>query len=111
MTGQPLRVETGAVTDVGKVRSQNEDSFLSREDVGLWVVADGMGGHEGGEWASAKIVEELEQLILPADFDAACAAVVDAIQHRFLRHTVEIAVNLRVFDEFVFPNHALELFG
>jgi serine/threonine protein phosphatase PrpC len=80
VTGQPLRVETGAVTDVGKVRSQNEDSFLSREDVGLWVVADGMGGHEGGEWASAKIVEELEKLVLPADFDTACAAIVDAIQ-------------------------------
>jgi serine/threonine protein phosphatase PrpC len=74
-----LRVETGAMTHVGKVRSQNEDSHLAREEIGLWVVADGMGGHDSGDWASARIIEEFESLVLPADFDAACARIVDAI--------------------------------
>jgi serine/threonine protein phosphatase PrpC len=74
-----MRVETGALSHVGKVRSQNEDSHLARDEIGLWVVADGMGGHEGGEWASAKIVEELGNITLPADFDGASAAIVDGI--------------------------------
>jgi serine/threonine protein phosphatase PrpC len=74
-----LRVESGAVTHVGKVRSHNEDSHLARENDGLWVVADGMGGHEGGEWASAKIIEELENLRLPAEFDQACEKIADAV--------------------------------
>jgi serine/threonine protein phosphatase PrpC len=74
-----LRVESGALTHVGKVRSNNEDSLLAREEDGLWVVADGMGGHEGGEWASAKIVEELGDAVLPPDFGQACEAIAQAI--------------------------------
>lgn len=79
MTDPSLRVESGALTHVGKVRSNNEDSHLAREESGLWVVADGMGGHEGGEWASAKIVEELGDAILPSDFDGACEKIAGAI--------------------------------
>jgi serine/threonine protein phosphatase PrpC len=79
MSHSSLRAESGALTHVGKVRSNNEDSHLAREESGLWVVADGMGGHEGGEWASAKIVEELGDLVLPGDFDLACEKIVQAI--------------------------------
>lgn len=46
----------------GNVRSLNEDSILSRSEAGLWVVADGMGGHEAGEVASQLIVSSLEDL-------------------------------------------------
>lgn len=49
-------------THQGNVRSLNEDALLSRPDVGLWVVADGMGGHEAGEVASQMIVSDLESL-------------------------------------------------
>jgi serine/threonine protein phosphatase PrpC len=79
MNQQAFRVESGALTNVGKVRSNNEDSHLVREESGLWVVADGMGGHEGGEWASAKIVEELGDAVLPKDFDQACGMIAQAI--------------------------------
>ena len=76
----PFRIESWAKTHEGRVRDHNEDSFCAREAQGLWAVADGMGGHEGGEWASAKLVEELNALDLPDDFDAACEAVAEAIR-------------------------------
>ena len=51
-----------AGTDHGLSRSSNEDSFCVREDLGLLVVADGMGGHVAGEVASQLVVEEMERV-------------------------------------------------
>ena len=57
-----MRVELrhGAATDVGLVREVNEDAFLAAPPV--FAVADGMGGHDGGDVASAIVVEELARL-------------------------------------------------
>lgn len=49
-----------AVTDRGLVRSSNQDSYLARDDIRLYIVADGMGGHAGGEIASRICVEEIQ---------------------------------------------------
>jgi len=51
-----------AVTDTGKRRTHNEDSFLNRPEACLWVVADGMGGHKAGDVASQLIVNSLKKL-------------------------------------------------
>ncbi len=51
-------------TDVGKKRKGNEDSFLIDEGLGLYVVADGMGGRKAGEVASRLVVETLQKTLL-----------------------------------------------
>lgn len=48
-------------------RSLNEDAVLARDDLGVWAVADGMGGHQGGQWASATVIETLARLAAEAD--------------------------------------------
>lgn len=51
-----------AATSKGNVRGHNEDAILDNPDAGLWVVADGMGGHNNGAIASSMIVESLAGL-------------------------------------------------
>jgi len=54
-----LAFDSYGVTHRGCVRQTNEDSLLLEPRSGVWVVADGMGGHDDGEFASASIVEHL----------------------------------------------------
>lgn len=77
MTG--FRIDSAAASHEGRVRKNNEDMFCERPRDGLWAVADGMGGHEHGEWASAAIADALSTVAIPQDFDEACEAIADAI--------------------------------
>ena len=58
-----MRLTCAARTDPGRRRENNEDSFCAREDLGLFLVADGMGGHVAGEIASRLVVEEVERFV------------------------------------------------
>ena len=51
------------VSHPGAVRTVNEDSYLDASDIGVWCVADGMGGHEGGDIASQMVVDGLSALV------------------------------------------------
>ncbi len=57
----PFTWRSAAMTSQGNVRDHNEDAILDNPDIGLWCVADGMGGHLGGDVASGMIVESLQQ--------------------------------------------------
>ena len=58
-----MRVSFASATDKGLRRSTNEDCFSVREDLRLFVVADGMGGHAAGEVASQAVVEGIEAFV------------------------------------------------
>lgn len=85
----PFRIESASRTHEGRVRTHNEDAFCVRDGDGLWAVADGMGGHEGGEWASGRIVRELGKVCLDKGFEKACDAAKAAIA----------AANRQILDE------------
>ncbi len=66
-------------THVGLRRKVNEDSLLECTERGLWAVADGMGGHEAGEVASAMVVEALAGLPITNNLEADTANAVSAM--------------------------------
>ena len=58
-----LPVRCAGLSHIGKVREENEDTFLIDPELGLFVVSDGMGGHRGGEVASKIVTEDLPVMI------------------------------------------------
>ena len=57
-----MTFKSSATTHVGMVRKVNQDSYAERSDIGVWAVADGMGGHEAGEIASAMVTDHIKSL-------------------------------------------------
>lgn len=57
------------ITHMGKVRKHNEDDMLNKPELGLWAVADGMGGHQAGDVASQMVINALEQISQPSSLD------------------------------------------
>jgi type VI secretion system protein ImpM len=71
---EPLRYRSAGATDVGRTRKVNQDAFLERPEVGIWVVADGLGGHADGDVASRMVCDAL------ADLDAS-GSLETVVQH------------------------------
>jgi protein phosphatase len=64
-----IAIESAGITDVGMKRKGNEDALFLDDDLGLYVVADGMGGHLAGEIASQLVVKTISQHIQQAKND------------------------------------------
>lgn len=65
MTEREFQLQSAARSHVGHVRTLNEDACLARPDLGIWAVADGMGGHDCGDYASNLIIGELGRVRRP----------------------------------------------
>lgn len=79
MIDAPFLFETGAASDTGRVRDHNEDSFLAMPESGVWLVADGMGGHLAGDFASRSIAESVASLGVPVSAPDLQARFMDRI--------------------------------
>ena len=75
-----IQLHAAGVTDPGRVRAANEDAILVRNDASLWTVADGMGGHRGGKWASGQVRDALDRVELPGDFDTNLKRIEEAVR-------------------------------
>ncbi|HEX9681914.1 MAG TPA: Stp1/IreP family PP2C-type Ser/Thr phosphatase [Acidimicrobiales bacterium] len=72
-----LTLRAGGATDVGRVREANEDALLIGD--GVWIVADGMGGHAAGEVASGMAIELVERQLRSDEPPGRVDSVVDAV--------------------------------
>jgi type VI secretion system protein ImpM len=76
----PPRLRSVGRTDVGRVRSINQDSFLERPEAGLWVVADGVGGHSDGEVASRMVCDALADVMNEGSFEQMIARAGERVE-------------------------------
>lgn len=95
---RPIQWLSSSATNVGTVRSINEDAILARPDVGMWVVADGMGGHEAGNVASKMVVDTLAEVNNSRHLDDFVTSIENQVldtNHRLLEYA-EIMLDGRV---------------
>jgi serine/threonine protein phosphatase PrpC len=79
MNGPLFVFDSGSATHEGRVRSLNEDRVLVEPAAGLWLVADGMGGHNAGDVASSEIVSQMATIGVPSSASDQHARFVDRL--------------------------------
>lgn len=98
-----MRIVSGGVTDVGRVRSNNEDCYKIVEPLSLFVLSDGMGGEAHGEIASALAVETVVKHCM--DFETNPAArVVGAVQSNWSAQTKRLSTAVHLANKSIFKS-------
>jgi serine/threonine protein phosphatase PrpC len=97
-----VEIVSGGVTNVGRVRTNNEDSFRIVDSMNLYILSDGMGGEAHGEIASAMAVEVVEKHCAETEVDPAMTIFADmpsawSEKTRRLSSAVHLA-NKSIFD-------------
>lgn len=89
----PFLFDTGTASHTGCVRDHNEDRFMARPGSGLWLVADGMGGHAAGDFASQTIADTTAQIGAPVSARDLQGRFMDRLHqahHAIRRRSVEL---------------------
>jgi PPM family protein phosphatase len=100
-----MKLFSCGITDIGRKRQRNEDSYLVNDKLRLYIVADGMGGHAGGEFASKIAVSTVEEIFKGEDrvksgvpeetyFDSATTGGDDDVEQERLRDAILRAGNM-----------------
>jgi PPM family protein phosphatase len=89
-----VRWRAVGASDVGRVRKGNEDAYLVDEERGVFLVADGMGGHAAGEVASAMAAATVGEALARAADEGVCGEAVDGVL-RTAFHQAHQAITLR----------------
>jgi protein phosphatase len=96
-------ISISARSDTGSVREHNEDNFGSRDDLGLVVLADGMGGYQAGEVASAiavtTVYQVVEQLLGAHDSDSETPYSHEEMLYRAVRHANRLIYETALDDK------------
>ena len=93
-----MPVRSAARTDVGRKRTLNEDAYLVDDEIGLYLVADGMGGHAAGEVASAEAVSTAYGMVKQAQPTLAkLEAPLDEAQMRAAKRLMESAIQAATY--------------
>ncbi len=98
-----MRIESFGKSDVGKCREKNEDSFLINDESRLYIVADGMGGHLGGEYASRLAVNSIDEVVksVESDPEATLPETTELTPNDYagiLRYAISVA-SRRIFEK------------
>ena len=94
-------IESTGISDIGKKRKTNEDALLVDDQLGLYIVADGMGGHRAGEVASKLVVETLRDFI-QQDPDREDEIALDEADERLSEEANRVPSGIKISNKVVY---------